>query len=74
MYSINQQYNSAADGKVDLNIKSKTKWVGEWYVGVKRIPLYEAPNEMMCFSLSDWLTVIKPKLKEGSRYYHSRSK
>lgn len=71
MYSVNQKFNEAAKAKKNLNYKiPKRKDVGEWIKKPIFIPLHEAPELMMCFSLEDWLTKVKPKLKEAHDYYY----
>lgn len=72
MYAISQSFDEAGAGYKNLNIRSKKKYVGEWVTEVEFIPLQDAPNDMMCFSMKNWLTAIKPKLKEGAEYYHDR--
>jgi len=70
MFAISQKFNEAAKGKKNLNFKDEKQRVGEWTTQPEYIPLHEAPENMMCFSMLTWLKVIKPKLKHGSEYYH----
>ena len=72
MYAISTKLNAAAKGKKYLNFKMKKRYVGEWTKKPVAIGLNEAPENFMCFSMGTWLTVIKPKLKEGSDYYHDK--
>ena len=69
MYAINTAFFEAGTAKVNLNIRSKEDTVGEWVTEIKFVPLNEAPENMMCFSEEIWLTLIRPKLKEGNAYY-----
>ena len=70
MYAVNQELYEAATAFKNLDYKSKRKIVGEWIEELKFIPLSDAPNNMMCFSMEDWLEQIKPKLKEAHDYYY----
>ena len=69
MYEVSLEFSEVGTGLKNLNIKSEPLTVGEWVSEVEFIPLSEAPDDMMCFTMGDWLIVVKPKLKEGSRYY-----
>ena len=69
MYAINTEFYEAGTGMKNLNIRSSHRNVGEWISDVDFIPLNEAPENMMCFSLETWLKLIKPKLKEGAKQY-----
>ena len=70
MFAISQKFNTAAVGHKNLNYKLRKSAVGEWVKETEIIPLHEAPNDLMCFSMKTWLKNIKPKLKEASEYYH----
>jgi hypothetical protein len=70
MYAINTSHYEAGRGFKNLNIRHK--WpteVGDWTSEVEFIPLETAPENMMCFSMEDWLRVVKPTLREGTQYY-----
>ena len=69
MVDISQKFNEAGIAPMNLNYK-KTNKVGEYLDVPIFIPLNEAPEDMLCFKMSDWLKVIRPKLKEASEYYH----
>ena len=73
MYVINTNYLEAGSGLKNLNIKSDHKGVGEWVSGPIFTPLNQAPANMTCFSTKVWLEVVKPKLKEGARYYRDKN-
>lgn len=75
MYAVNQEFDEAATGKRYLNYKLKKSLVGEWVDpdNLQFISLQDAPNNMMCFSLEDWLKVVKPELKRASQYYRQQS-
>ena len=71
MFAINTKYFEAGFAPKNLNIRSKEPaTVGEWTTEVQFIPLENAPENMMCFSMEDWLKIVKPVLKEGSRFYN----
>lgn len=70
MYAVNQKFNEAGVGYKYLNYKLKKKYVGEWKGDLNFIPLHEAPENMMCFSMATWLKTIKPKLKEAHDAYY----
>lgn len=74
MYSVSLRFNEAAKGQKYLNYKMRKKYVGEWVNPdeLEFIPLSEAPEELQCFSQKTWLTVVKPKLKQASDYYHRK--
>jgi len=69
MYAINTEYMEAGAGLKNLNIRTDPSGVGEWLNEPIFIPLEEAPKNMMCFSMEDWLKLIRPKLKEGAQQY-----
>ena len=73
MYAINQGLYEAATEYKNLNYKLKKKYVGEWVREPKFIPLNKAPNNLMCFSMNDWLTKVKPKLKEAHDAYYDKN-
>jgi len=71
MYAVGLRFSEAGQGYKNLDITSDGN-VGEWIDEIDFIPLHEAPTNMMCFSMRDWLLQIKPKLIEGNEYYHDR--
>jgi len=70
MYAINVDLYEAGTAPKNLNLKKEKETVGEWTEEVKFMSLDEIPNDLMCFSMEHWLTIVKPKLKEGSQAYH----
>ena len=72
MYAVNQKFNEAGTAYKNLNYKLKKKYVGEWVKDPVFIPLHEAPENMMCFSMHDWLKKVKPKLKEAHDAYYDK--
>lgn len=69
MYAISIKYQEAGVAFKNLNIRSKSKHVGEWTTDFIFLPLNEIPENIMCLSMEDWLVIVKPKLKEGAEYY-----
>lgn len=69
MYAISLEFSEAGVGLKNLNIKDDYKLVGEWIEEVEFQSLNNIPKDLMCFSLERWLTLIKPKFKEGAKYY-----
>ena len=69
MYAINLDFQEAGKGLKNLNIRDDASLVGEWVNEVVFMPLEDSPNNLMCFSMEDWLLKVRPKLKEGARYY-----
>lgn len=69
MYFISLEFDEAAVGLKNLNIRSDHELVGEWISDLEFIPLSEAPENLACFSMEKWLKLIKPKLKEGAKQY-----
>lgn len=70
MYALSLEFNEAGFGLKDLNYKNDRTTVGEWVSDLNFTPIQSAPVDLMCFTMHDWLIVIKPKLKEASEYYH----
>lgn len=66
-YIINTRRDTAAIGQKNFNIKSKPDTLGEWIKKPKRLNVDNAPADLACFSLEDWLTIVKPKLYEGAK-------
>lgn len=73
-FVIDQRYNDVAVGKRNLNYKDKKSIVGEWVRKdqVVFIPIHEAPNNLFCITVEDWLTKVKPTLKRASDFYNRR--
>ncbi len=69
MYQLNIAKEDVAVGDRSFNIKKGKKQVAELIRPPFFIELYEAPNDLMCFSLETYLTIIKPKIKEGAQAY-----
>lgn len=69
MFVINTSFYEAGVGTKNLDIRTDGE-ITSWIEKPKFIPLDEAPENMMCFDLKDWLEIITPKLKEGNHYYH----
>lgn len=69
MIAISTKYGEIGVGTKNLNIRSKAKGVGEWVEQPRFMSIAHAPDNLMCFEMSIWLKVVKPKLKEGARYY-----
>lgn len=74
MFAVSLKFNEAAKGDRNLNYKAKKHFVGEWIDSnnLEFLPLTEIPQELQCFSQRTWLTVVKPKLKQASDYYHRK--
>lgn len=74
MYAVSLRFNEAAKGTKQLNYKAKKESVGEWLKPdeLEFLPLHEIPQELQCFSQKTWLKVVKPKLKQGSEFYHRK--
>lgn len=70
MYALSLEFNEAGFGLKDLNYKHDRTTVGEWVSDLNFTPIQSAPTDMMCFTMHDWLLIVKPKLKEASEYYH----
>jgi len=68
-YSINTEFFEACVARKNFDIRSEPDTVGEFVEEVQFIPLDTAPKNMMCFTMENWLTLIKPKLKEGAQQY-----
>lgn len=68
-----QQYQVSKCGNRIIDYTQKREVVGEWQDITKLVikPLAETPDQV-CFSLDNWLTKIKPKLKEGSDFSHNQ--
>lgn len=72
MYAVSLRFNEIAKGNKHLNYQLKEEMVGEWENKDQLfyLPLSYAPNEMMCFEQKTWLLIVKPKLKQASKYYN----
>lgn len=68
-YIINTNEMIIASGMRSLDYKKDN--VAEWIDSPTFEPI-EAANNAVCFSLEDWLTKIKPTLKEGSMAWRDR--
>jgi hypothetical protein len=66
------KFQEAECGKRILDYKQPKVKVGEWEDENKLqvVHLTDLPDSV-CFTLSDYLVRIKPKLKEGSDAYHN---
>jgi hypothetical protein len=69
MYILSLKYTEAGNAYKNLDITSDPSSVGSWVTEVQFLPLHELPQDLMCFTLKDWLTKVRPTLKEGAQYY-----
>lgn len=70
-YIINTNEMIVASGMRSLDYKKDD--VGEWVEPPQFLDIEQA-NNAVCFSLEDWLTKIKPTLKEGREAWLDRKK
>ena len=63
-------FKEALCGQRNLDYKTGHAKVGEWIDSSKlvKISTINMPD-MVCFSTEDWLTKLKPLLKEGADYW-----
>ena len=73
-YIVNFAYQEVAVSNRHLNYKLDKDKVGARVGPIEFITFNEAPENLMCFSLEDWLTVINPTLKKGSNFFHRVNK
>ena len=70
MYAVSTKYYEAGKAYKNLNIRHDNPTeVGDWTSELEFIPLSSAPENMMCFSMEDWLLIVKPTLREGAQFY-----
>ena len=68
-----QKFQVSKCGKRIIDYKQKREVVGEWE-DVSKLeikPISDTPDQV-CFSLDNWLTKVKPTLKEGSDFFHNQ--
>lgn len=67
------KFGVAKCGARNLDYQTERKTVGEWKDVSKLItkPIQEMPD-MVCIGLEDWLTRVKPTLKEGHDFWKDK--
>jgi hypothetical protein len=66
-----QKFQVCKCGNRIIDYTQESSVVGEWenIENLEILPISECPD-LVGFSLDDYIARIKPKLKEGSNYYH----
>ena len=66
------KFQSALCGERSFDYQGTPEKTGEWIDSTKlELKSTEEMPDMMCVGLEDWLTKVKPRMKETSIYFHN---